>query len=115
MQSPWTRRQSGNAGHVPSGTLETPLRAELFSGEQLRRHAIALAGQHRLDARPGPNRLLLRLADNEQLLIQAYDLVTGADIEGRRGSPAGEWLLDNFYLIEGYERKWEKLGGTGMF
>ena len=100
MQGPWKRRQTGNAGHEPSGTHETPLRAELFSGEQLRRHAIALAGQHHLDAKPGPNRLLLRLADNEQSLIQAYDLVTGADIEGRRGSPAGEWLLDNFYLIE---------------
>jgi hypothetical protein len=115
MRTPWPRRQIRKAGHALPGTIETPLRAELFSGEQLRRHAIALAGQHLLDVKPGPNRLLLRLADNEQSLIQAYDLVTGADIEGRRGSPAGEWLLDNFYLIKGYERKWEKLGGTGMF
>lgn len=44
--------------------------------------------------------MLLRLADNEQALIQAYDLVTGAEAEGRRIAPAGEWLLDNFYLIE---------------
>ncbi len=44
--------------------------------------------------------LLLRLADNEQILIQAYDLVTRAEAEGRRIAPAGEWLLDNFYLIE---------------
>src|ERR1039457_5365786 len=35
-----------------------------------------------------------------QVLIQAYDLVTGAEAEGRRVAPAGEWLLDNFYLIE---------------
>jgi cyclic beta-1,2-glucan synthetase len=79
---------------------EPPLRAELFSGEQLRRHAIALAGQHLLDPKHGSNRLLLRLADNEQALIQAYDLVTGAEAAGRRVAPAGEWLLDNFYLIE---------------
>jgi cyclic beta-1,2-glucan synthetase len=79
---------------------ESPLRAELFSGEQLRRHAVALAGQHQLDPKPGRNRLLLRLADNEQVLVQAYDLVTGAEAEGRRIAPAGEWLLDNFYLIE---------------
>ncbi|MGD0061207.1 MAG: glucoamylase family protein [Verrucomicrobiia bacterium] len=79
---------------------EPPLRAELFSGDQLRRHAVALAGQHLIDPKHGSNRLLLRLADNEQVLIQAYDLVTGAEAEGRRVAPAGEWLLDNFYLIE---------------
>lgn len=79
---------------------EPPLRAELFSGEQLRRHAVAVAGRHRLDLNPGPNRLLPRLADNEQSLIRAYDLVTRAEAEGRRIAPAGEWLLDNFYLIE---------------
>ena len=95
----WRKRKAGGESpHSPIG--EQPLRAELFSGEQLRRHAVALAGQHRLDPKPGPNRLLLRLADNEQVLIQTYDLVTGAEAEGRRVAPAGEWLLDNFYLIE---------------
>ena len=79
---------------------EPPLRAELFSGEQLQRHAAALAGGHHLDPHRGPNRLLLRLADNEEVLTQAYDLVASADAEGRRVAPAGEWLLDNFYLIE---------------
>lgn len=85
---------------LPPVPESPPLRAELFSGEQLRRHAIALAGQHLLDPKPGSNRLLLRLDDNEHVLIQAYDLVTGAESEGRRTGPAGEWLLDNFYLIE---------------
>ena len=83
-----------------SAAPEAPLRAELFSGEQLRRHAVALAGQHRLDTSRGPNRLLSRLEENEQVLIETYDLVTKADTEGRRIAPAGEWLLDNFYLIE---------------
>jgi cyclic beta-1,2-glucan synthetase len=81
-------------------TSEPPLRAELFSSEQLQRHAIGLAGQHQIDPQRGPNRLLLRLADNERILVEAYDLVTGAEAEGRRVAPAGEWLLDNFYLIE---------------
>ena len=79
---------------------EPALRDELFSDEQLRRHAAAVARRHQLDPRPGPNRLLLRLADNEQVLRQAYDLVTRAEAEGRRIAPAGEWLLDNFYLVE---------------
>src|ERR1017187_9519957 len=89
----WAKQTRPRAG-------EAPLRAELFSGEQLQRHAVALAGQHLIDPKHGPNRLLLRLADNEQVLIQAYDLVTVAESEGRRIAPAGEWLLDNFYLIE---------------
>ncbi len=94
---PWRRRK---ATQTLSRASEPPLRAELFSGEQLGRHAVAVAGQHQLDPKPGPNRLLLRLTDNEQVLIQAYDLVTRAQAEGWRIAPAGEWLLDNFYLIE---------------
>ena len=76
------------------------MRAELFSGDQLQRHAVALARQHQIDPKHGANRLLLRLADNEQVIIKAYDLVTSAEADGRRIALAGEWLLDNFYLIE---------------
>ncbi len=61
---------------------------------------MALAGLHRLDTNPGPNRLLSRLDENERALIEAHDLVTGAEAADRRSSPAGEWLLDNYYLIE---------------
>ncbi len=76
------------------------LRSELFSIEQLKRHAVTLAGQHRIDPRPGPDRLLPRLADNERVLLAAYDLVTAAATQGQRIVPAEAWLLDNFYLIE---------------
>jgi len=44
--------------------------------------------------------LLPRLADNERVLIAAYDVVTTAAISGQRIAPAEAWLLDNFYLIE---------------
>jgi hypothetical protein len=77
------------------------LRSELFSIEQLKRHAVTLAGQHRIDARPGPDRLLPRLADNARVLLAAYDVVTAAAATpGQRIAPAEAWLLDNFYLIE---------------
>jgi cyclic beta-1,2-glucan synthetase len=76
------------------------LRAELFSIEQLKRHAVTLAGQHRVDPRPGPDRLLPRLADNARVLLAAHELVTAAAATGQRISPAEAWLLDNFYLIE---------------
>ena len=76
------------------------LRSELFSIEQLKRHAVTLAGQHRIDPRPGPDRLLPRLADNARVLLAAYDLVTAAATQGQRIVSAEAWLLDNFYLIE---------------
>ncbi len=100
MQIPSLLWKTWRARQTRPRASEPPLRAELFNSEHLQRHAVALAGQHQLDPQHGPNRLLLRLADNEQILIQAYDLVTGAEAEGRRVAPAGEWLLDNFYLIE---------------
>ncbi len=76
------------------------LRSELFSIEQLKRHAVTLAGQHKIDPRQGPDRLLPRLADNERVLLAAYDVVTAAATSGQRIAPAEAWLLDNFYLIE---------------
>ena len=76
------------------------LRSELFSIEQLKRHAVTLAGQYRIDPRPGPDRLLPRLADNARVLLAAYDVVTAAATSGQRIVPAEAWLLDNFYLIE---------------
>lgn len=76
------------------------LRSELYSIEQLKRHAILLAGQHKIDPHPGADRLLGRLDENEQVLLAAYDLVTAAAAPGNRLTSAEAWLLDNFYLIE---------------
>lgn len=59
-----------------------------------------LAGRHRVDPHPGPDKLLPRLAENSRVLLTAYDLVTAAATAGQRLIPAEAWLLDNFYLIE---------------
>ena len=45
-------------------------------------------------------RLLKRLAENKAVLIGVRNLLTEAVKANRRITPAGEWLLDNFYLIE---------------
>ena len=79
---------------------EPPLRSELFSADQMERHGKRLAAAHRLDPRRATDRLLARLAENEGVLIGACDLLTAAVKANRRITPAGEWLLDNFYLIE---------------
>ncbi|MBL8497740.1 cyclic beta 1-2 glucan synthetase [Nitrosomonas sp. JL21] len=105
------------------------LSSELFSIEQLKRHAVMLAESHTLDLHPGPDRLLPRLADNERVIWAAYDIVTAAVAPGQRIFPAESWLLDNFYLIEqqinqarrhlprGYSRQLPRLknGSSGGF
>ena len=48
----------------------------------------------------GRDQLLERLRDNEGVLREAGELLALAVRAGHATSPAGEWLLDNFYLIE---------------
>ena len=77
-----------------------PLRDELFSGDHLALHAKETACSYRIDTRKGHDRLLPRLADNEKVLLETHALLNAAIDADRRITPAGEWLLDNFYLIE---------------
>ncbi|MDP2158527.1 MAG: glucoamylase family protein, partial [Nitrospirota bacterium] len=77
-----------------------PLRAELFSRDQMEQHGKILAASHKLSQGQAPDQLLTRLSENEGVLISARNLLTQALQTDRRITPAGEWLLDNFYLIE---------------
>ena len=86
------------AGDRPA--REQPLRAQLFSAEHMERHGRQLARSHRLSPQPHAERLLDRLSDNQQVLDRACSLLTAAAHANRRLTPAGEWLLDNIYLIE---------------
>ncbi len=79
---------------------DLPLRSELFSLSQLEEHAETLAAWHEIDPRSGPDRLLVRLTDNQNILREAYKLMLDAVQHDRHIVPAGEWLLDNYYLIE---------------
>ncbi|MDH5579994.1 MAG: cyclic beta 1-2 glucan synthetase, partial [Betaproteobacteria bacterium] len=79
---------------------EPPLRSALFSADEMEQHGKNLAGAHRLSKNGDPDRLLPRLAENEGLLVDVRDLLAVAVTASRRITPAAEWLLDNFYLIE---------------
>ncbi|MFA6473221.1 MAG: cyclic beta 1-2 glucan synthetase, partial [Candidatus Latescibacterota bacterium] len=79
---------------------EPPLRSELFSAEQMKQHGTILAGVHQLKPGRSRDRLLARLAENERLLLEVHNILTQAVKTDRRVTPAGEWLLDNFYVIE---------------
>ncbi len=83
---------------------ELPLRAELFSIRQLEQHAKTLAGWHEVQTAgrfgAGKDQLLDRLDSNREVLAETYDLIANAVSRGRRITPAAEWFLDNYYLIE---------------
>ena len=114
--------------HGGSGPLqeyvcdEQPLRDELFSADQMEQHGKVLASMHQVKPGRPRDRLLARLAENEILLLDVHRLVTEAVKADRRITPAGEWLLDNFYVIEeqirtarrhlpkGYSRELPRLG-----
>ena len=101
---------------------EQPLRAELFSAVQMEQHGKSLAASHVLTQRQARDQLLVRLTANERTLIDVCSLLMEAVTTNRRIAPAGEWLLDNFYLIEeqirtakrhlpkGYSRELPRLG-----
>jgi cyclic beta-1,2-glucan synthetase len=112
----WTSATSGKAN-----AEDEPLRAALFSADQLAAHGSWLARAHVLSQASLPDRMLARLAANERVLLDfgtQFATTAGAD---RRVTPAAEWLLDNFYLIEeeirtarrhlprGYSRKLPRL------
>jgi cellobiose phosphorylase len=79
---------------------EPPLRAELFSTDQMAQHGVRLAHAHRLTPGRVPDQLLSRLAENEGVLIETCERLKVVVAAKHRITPAGEWLLDNFYLVE---------------
>jgi len=79
---------------------ELPLRAELFSALQMEQHGRILANAHKLSTGSARDQLLPRLADNENVIINVCNQLTEAIKAGRQVTPAAEWLLDNFYLVE---------------
>ncbi len=92
---------------------QPPLRAELFSADQMEQHGRALASAHVLRRSTSRNQLLKRLAENEQVLIDTRSLLAVAVKSKLQITPAGEWLLDNFYLIEEQIRAARKHLPTG--
>ncbi|HZL46508.1 MAG TPA: glucoamylase family protein [Opitutaceae bacterium] len=113
----WLARRT----HPSAPDGEPPLRAELFSLEQLVRHAKTLAAEHQVVALRGAPILLARLDENEQIL-KSYNRATQTADQTRQVTHAAEWLLDNFPLIEeqiqlarrhlplGYSRELPRLG-----
>ncbi len=111
--SPWDDRQT--------------IREELFSSERLEAHARSLAIAQGVIRKPSSGHPLAgRLADNAAVLFDAHRSIAQAVDEGSAITPAAEWLIDNYHLVEkqiseiradlppGYYRQLPKLA-TGPF
>ncbi len=114
----WLRKQASSLWS------DDPIRGELFSVERLEEHGRSLALAHPIAAgRRGDARLFRRLADNEATLVAAYRDVADAIEQGAAITPAAEWLIDNFHVVEtqlrnirsdlpqGYYRQLPRLAG----
>jgi cyclic beta-1,2-glucan synthetase len=81
--------------------LEEPIRAELFSMERLEEHAETLAAAQTVTATADHGRPLLpRVLENGRALLEYYRSTTKAITRERTITPAAEWLVDNFFIVE---------------
>ena len=94
------QNQSGNNTSDGFDLEEEPLRSELYSITQMGQYGKYLARTHELSGKHEKDQLLARLADNEAVIRRVYDILASAVRSEHRITPAAEWLLDNFYLIE---------------
>ena len=77
------------------------MRDELFSAERIEQHARSLAAAQVVTSHPIRGQpLARRLADNGAALLAAYRNMATAVDGGHSVTPAAEWLIDNYHLIE---------------
>ncbi|PYN82661.1 MAG: glycosyl transferase [Candidatus Rokuibacteriota bacterium] len=80
---------------------EDPIRAELFGIERLEQHAESLAAAQRVMGQSGRGRRLLpRVEHNGRVLRESYRVIANAIREERAITPAAEWLVDNFHVVD---------------
>jgi cyclic beta-1,2-glucan glucanotransferase len=81
--------------------VEEPIRAELFSIERLEQHAESLAAAQRVtDDRRAGRSLIPRAAENGRLLLEYYRAIARAVQQEHMITPAAEWFVDNFFIVE---------------
>ena len=80
---------------------EPPIRAELFSIERLEQHAESLAAAQHIASNLKQGRpLAKRLYDNAKVLTETYRAIVLANSAHQPITPAAEWLLDNFHIVD---------------
>ncbi|MDR3495903.1 MAG: glucoamylase family protein [Ancalomicrobiaceae bacterium] len=123
----WATLRRYVTGRTPTPVLwdsRDPIREELFSAERIEEHARSLAATQAVTSRPIKGYpLAKRLSANGAVLLDAYRTFVKSIGEDRAITPAAEWLVDNYYVVErqireirsdlpaGYYRQLPKLAG----
>jgi len=80
---------------------EETIRAELFSVERLEQHAESLAAAQLVVTAPEEGRPLIpRVLENGRVLLEYYRATARAIQHEQAITPAAEWFVDNFYIVE---------------
>ena len=85
-----------------------PIRGEVFGADRLAKHARNIARKHKLlppQKQRGHGPLLERLDDTRKVLSEVHDRLSAAAERQVDISPAGDWLLDNSYIVQEHIRE----------
>ncbi|QLY23914.1 GH36-type glycosyl hydrolase domain-containing protein [Bdellovibrio sp. KM01] len=81
--------------------LELPIKAEIFSSERLEEYALYLGDNLQTGKSVRVHRgLLKRIYENGDKLLISYRLLAEVGRKKESVSPAAEWLIDNFHIVE---------------
>ena len=81
----------------------------ILDEEQLKKHLEKIAMQHTLRAKSSKSTYPIpQMLDNYSIIKTVYNLLNEHVKLGINIHPAGEWILDNFYIIEEVVRQIEK-------
>ena len=84
-----------------TGVEHAPIRAELLSIDRLEQFAASLAKSQPLLASSRHGRALLRRSrQNARVLRGHYDSIAHTTSSRRSVTPAAEWFVDNYYVVE---------------
>ncbi|WP_416411853.1 GH36-type glycosyl hydrolase domain-containing protein [Pantoea sp. App145] len=83
---------------LPQDAVYQAVKPEIFTEAQMESYGEKLAHTHSLSGNKGAYRLVQRLAQCEKSLIKNAEILCVGD--KRSLTPAGVWVLDNFYIIE---------------
>ena len=84
---------------------QDPIRADLFSPERLEEHAERIARQRVLADGKNGRRLPPPVRDSARVLLQCYREIAAVIRDEGATTPAAEWFVDNFHIVDAVVRQ----------
>jgi cyclic beta-1,2-glucan synthetase len=86
--------------HASLWQSDEPIRRELLSAERLEQYAGSIAPQPTLPPDTAGRWLAPRVRDNGRVLLQCYRILAEVIREESATTPAAEWFVDNFHIVD---------------